>query len=179
MTEQSDEALFKAYVDGDLEAFDALFRRYAPALRRMMLKSNCSADLAADLVQQTFFQMHRARADFDPTKRVRPWLFTIGMNLLRGHFRTRGRRPESPLDLGGAHDPSEEAVGSARIESKEKADRVRGALAQLPDSQRIVIEMHWFEERPFKEIAAAIGVSLSAVKVRAHRGYKKLQELLR
>lgn len=168
-----------AYVKGEAAAFAELFHRYAPTLRRMMMNSRCSEDLAKDLVQQTFLQLHRARFDYDPSKKLRPWLFTIAMNLVRGHFRTAARRPEAPLDLDGANDPASAPVGAKRIEDEQLAEAVRQALAQLPDAQRVVIEMHWFEERSFREIAASLGASLSAVKVRAHRGYQKLKLLLR
>lgn len=144
-----------------------------------MMGSRCSEELAKDLVQQTFLQLHRARLDFDASKKLRPWLFTIAMNLVRGHFRSAARRPEAPLELDGAGDPAEAPVGAARIEDAQVAEEVRRALAQLPDSQRVVIEMHWFEDRSFREISMALGASLSAVKVRAHRGYQKLKLLLR
>ena len=55
---------------------------------------------------------------------------------------------------------------------------MRRALAALPDHQREVIELHWLGELPFPEVARAVGASLSAVKVRAHRGYKRLRDLL-
>jgi RNA polymerase sigma-70 factor (ECF subfamily) len=48
-------------------------------------------------------------------------------------------------------------------------------LATLPADQRRAIELHWIEERPFAEIAEMVGASVSAVKVRAHRGYKKMR----
>jgi RNA polymerase sigma-70 factor (ECF subfamily) len=178
MREESDEALMAAYARGEEAAFDELFRRYAAILERMFLKSRCPGDLAKDLVQQTFLQLHRARNDFDRGRPFRPWLFTIGMNLVRGHYRSRARRPEEALDLDGRSDPRQEAVGAARIEDDERTVRVRKALDQLPEAQRVVIEMHWFEERSFKEIAEKVGANLSAVKVRAHRGYRKLEQIL-
>jgi RNA polymerase sigma-70 factor (ECF subfamily) len=68
--------------------------------------------------------------------------------------------------------------GSERLERAQTAATVRAALATLPDSQREVIELHWFQEQPFDEIAEIVGASVSAVKVRAHRGYKVLKKLL-
>jgi RNA polymerase sigma-70 factor (ECF subfamily) len=52
---------------------------------------------------------------------------------------------------------------------------LRQALARLPDEQRRVIEMHWFAGLPLPEVATALSVSLSAVKVRAHRAYERLR----
>src|SRR5262245_26626274 len=101
MKEQTDEALMAAYISGDASAFAQLFERYAVVLKRTMLKNHCPEDVANDLVQQTFFQVHRARLDFDPARSFRPWLFTIAMNLLRGYFRGTSRRPQAQLELDG------------------------------------------------------------------------------
>ena len=59
-----DEALFARYVAGEDHAFETLFARYAPALTRLMRRQIRSQEEAAELVQQTFLQLHRARHDF-------------------------------------------------------------------------------------------------------------------
>ncbi len=66
-------------------------------------------------------------------------------------------------------------VEQADIVVKENAAALRKALATLSDGQREVIELHWFEGFSFPEVAQIVGASLSAVKVRAHRGYKVLK----
>jgi len=163
-----------AYVGGDRAAFDALFARYAPRLRQMLARRIARADDVSDLVQQTFLQLHRARRDFRVDAKLRPWLYTIALNLARQHFRRRGRRPETGLgeqelpERGGAGNPERSSV----------ALELRRALAELPAAQREVIELHWFEGLPFKEVAQVVGAGESAVKVRAHRGYAKLRGIL-
>lgn len=173
--ERSDEALMAAFVAGDEAAFDALFERYAARLLGMLRRSMASEDDARDLLQQTFQQLHRARRDFRPDARLRPWLYTIAMNLKREHFRRLARRPETALDLQRHGEPSIEPEVEGRFEH---GRAVRAAVASLPQSQRVVIELHWFEELSFAEIAQVLGLGLSAVKVRAHRGYARLRELL-
>ena len=82
-----------AYVGGDRSAFAVLFERYAPRLLRLMQRDLGRGEDAHDLVQQTFLQLHRARRDFRAGAKLRPWLFTIALNLKRQHFRRQGRRP--------------------------------------------------------------------------------------
>ena len=102
----SDEELMAAYVGGDRSAFAELFARYGPRLQRLMQRDMSRAEDAHDLVQQTFLQLHRARNDFRVDAKLRPWLFTIALNLKRQHFRRLGRRPESSLDAeDGAGSP--------------------------------------------------------------------------
>ncbi|MBL4848273.1 MAG: sigma-70 family RNA polymerase sigma factor [Planctomycetes bacterium] len=164
------------YQAGDTEAFQELYRRYAPRLQGLMRRSLFRQEEAADLVQQTFLHLHRARNDFRTGALLRPWLFTIALNLKRKHFRTVARRPASEL---GEIDPAGNDPGpGSPLERSEEQAAVREALAKLPAGTREVIELHWFEGLPFAEVAQTVGASLSAVKVRAHRGYKALRELL-
>jgi RNA polymerase sigma factor (sigma-70 family) len=176
----SDEELMAAYVAGDRAAFRALFERYGSPLHRMVLRRLGSEADARDVVQQTMLQMHRARNDFRAGSRLRPWLFTIAMNLVRGYYRTAGRRREQSLDdrAPDLQATSAEQPEDARL-SDEAQQRVRAALASLPEAQRIVIELHWWGECPYEEVAQIVGASVAAVRVRAHRGYEQLRRILR
>jgi RNA polymerase sigma-70 factor (ECF subfamily) len=144
------------YKRGDRVAFRELFDRYAPRLRNTMLRGLFDREVADDLVQQTFLQLHRARNDY---------------NLKRSYFRRVGRRPEAALGLEPAStegDPEE--VMAAR--------ELRAAVAELPEGQRQIVELFWFEGFSFPEIAGVIGSTHGAVKVRAHRAYKAIRSLL-
>jgi RNA polymerase sigma factor (sigma-70 family) len=172
---RSDEQLMAAYVAGDSAAFRVIFERYAPVLMRAMLRELYVREEANDLVQQTFLQLHRARADFDAGQKLKPWIFTIAMNLKREYFRRKKRRPERSLDAETTVEPAIGALGAARVEAQRTLARVLGTL---PADQREVIELHWFDGLEFPEVAQVVGASLSAVKVRAHRGYVRLRAAL-
>lgn len=167
---KSDEELMAAYVGGDQRAFDELFGRYGGMLLRIMRRQLREAE-AQELVQQTFLQLHRARLDFDGSRKLRPWLMTIAYNLKRELFRRKGRRPEAALD----HEPDDPHPPRDPLEVADERARLRAALARIPEGQREVIVLHWFEELSFPEVAEIMGLSVSAVKVRAHRGYKALR----
>lgn len=164
-----------AYVAGESAAFRVIFERYAPLLMRAMLRELYVREEANDLVQQTFLQLHRARADFDPAHKLKPWLFTIALNLKREYFRKKKRRPERSLDAESAVEPAVAALGAAQVEARRTLARV---LVNLPPDQREVIELHWFDGLEFPEVAEVVGASVSAVKVRAHRGYVRLRQAL-
>jgi RNA polymerase sigma factor (sigma-70 family) len=172
---RTDEQLMGAYVKGDTAAFRVIFERYAPLLLRAMLRELYVREEANDLVQQTFLQLHRARADFDARQKLKPWIFTIAMNLKREYFRRRRRRPERSLDTETDEEPAIGALGAAQVDARRTLGR---ALAELPADQREVIELHWFDGLEFPEVAQVVGASVSAVKVRAHRGYVRLRQAL-
>jgi RNA polymerase sigma-70 factor, ECF subfamily len=171
---KSDEELMQSYVAGDGAAFSELFKRYGPMLARMMRRQIRHEDDALELVQQTFLQLHRARLDFEAGRRLRPWLMTIAFNLKREYFRRRRRRPEAPLE----HEPPASSARGDPVVRAAEAERLRRALDTLPDGQKEVITLHWFEELSFPEVAEILGLTVSAVKVRAHRGYQALRRVL-
>jgi len=172
MLDESDEDLMEAYRAGDERAFERLFVRYAPRLSRSLRRRVRNSADSDELLQQTFLHLHRARNDFRSGTRLRPWLYTICRNLEREYFRRRMRRPEAPLLLDGRSDPQQDAYDPLHLE---RAAQVHAALAALPEAQREVIVLHWLEDLPFKEVSAIVGASVTAVKVRAHRGYERLR----
>lgn len=162
-----------AFRAGDETAFNLLFGTHAAALRGFLMRMTGSSALAADLTQVTFLSVVRGRGRFLEGSRFKPWLYAIAMNALTDYYRRskrelltpEGTLPETPYEKGMS-DP-----GMAR--------RVHAALAELPTNQREAVVLHRFGELSFEEIAAMTGVSQSAVKVRAHRGYERLRELLK
>ncbi len=174
--DDSDEALFARYCEGDHAAFLALAERYEPRLRALMRRQVRRSHDVDELVQDTFLHLHRSAADFQQGRPLRPWLITIALNTRREWVRRKMRRPEAPLELDGRSDP---AAPDARLDERRDATRqVSRALAQLSEGQRQVIELHWLGGLSMAEVARAVGASVSAVKVRAHRGYARMRALL-
>lgn len=164
-----------AYIAGDSAAFAELFTRLSPVLLRVLARQLPTQEEARDMVQQTFLQLHRSRHDFRPGAKLRPWLFTIAINLKREHFRRLKRRPESPLELEGPREPRATAAPHQRSDAQQI---LAWGMRRIPQDQAEVIALHWFEGLPFPEVAEVVGASLSAVKVRAHRGYQALRAVI-
>jgi RNA polymerase sigma factor (sigma-70 family) len=167
----TDEALMSRFIEGDRGAFEVLFQRYSQPIQGYLQRMVGSEAQAEDLTQLTFLSVLRARDRFRPGSLFRPWLYAIATNAARDQHRRK--RPEEPLEQAEAE--SEEPL--AQVDPFQRK-AVRDALARLPESQRVPIVMHRFEGLSFAEIAEAVGATETAVKVRAHRGYEKLRELL-
>jgi RNA polymerase sigma-70 factor (ECF subfamily) len=157
------------FVQGDEQAFSELYTRHAPRLQGALRRFVGSA--AGDVLQTTFLSIVRARGRYQRGAPFRPWLYTVAINAARDHLRRHHREeptetlPDAPADPVPLPDP-----GLTRT--------VEAALAQLPENQREAIVLHRFEGFSFKQIADMLGVTETAVKVRAHRGYERLRTLL-
>ncbi len=173
--QSTDEELMDAYVNGSDQAFRLLFERYAPILLRLTRRHLRSDELAEEIVQQTFFRLHGARNDFRRGSKLRPWVMTIAMNLVREHWRRKKRRKMTSLEVETQAAPEAEFMP---LEIRERSMLLHAALEKLPTSQREVVELHWFQERPYAEVATIVGTSEGAVRVRAHRAYATLKQLL-
>ena len=171
----SDEELMDAYIDGDDAAFRLLFERYGPILLRLTRRHLRNEELAEEVVQQTFFRLHGARNDFRRGSKLRPWVMTIAMNLVREHWRRTKRRKMTTLEVETQASPEADFMP---IELRQRSEILHVALEKLPSSQREVVELHWFQERPYAEVAKIVGTSEGAVRVRAHRAYATLKQLL-
>lgn len=171
----TNEALMEAYIGGDQAAFRLLFERYAPTLLRLGRRHLDSEAQAQELVQHTFMRLHGARRDFTAGSRVHPWLMTIAMNYVRDQWRARKRRPTEALTFEPSQATEADPGG---LERKERAQRLRTALETLPESHRAVIELFWFQDRNYAEIAEILGTTPGAARVRAHRAGAQLRKLL-
>jgi RNA polymerase sigma-70 factor (ECF subfamily) len=159
------------FVQGEEAAFSELFARHASrlqgALRRMV------GPAADDVLQTTFLSIVRARGRYQRGAPFRPWLYTVAVNAARDHLRRHHREEPHTTDT-----LPETAAEPAPLPDPGLSRRVEAALALLPESQREAIVLHRFEGFSFREIAELLGVTETAVKVRAHRGYERLRVLL-
>ncbi len=170
----SDDALMARFCEGDEAAFGVLYDRYAPQLEVFLGRFVRDKTLAEDLLQTTFMSFVKARGRYLPTAGVRAWLFSIAANAGRDALRRRVVRREEPLGPG-----IDDLGGEAPVQSDPgMSQAIEVALRQLPADQREAVLLHKMHDLSFPEVAAAMGTTVGAAKVRAHRGYQKLKLLL-
>ena len=166
------------YADGDAAAFEVVYGILAPVVRRCLIRWVGDVELAHDLVQETFFRVHRARARYLTGAPVGPWVITIARRLSIDALRRRGRARDRVTREGDLPEPLEAPEEPEAPAPQWLVDEVRAAIAALPESQRVVVSMHKLEGRPLAEIALELGINEGAARVRAHRGYKRLRDVL-
>ncbi len=174
----TDEELIADFVAGDQAAFAQLVERYRRELFSFLQRFINEAALADDLFQETFIQVYRSAATFDPKRRFRPWLFTIAANKARDYLRANLRRGAQSLDNLAGHDgesatfmelmESDTLSAPDRLIDMEDADTVRQIIARMPGIYREVLLLSYYNRFAYKEISNMLGIPLGTVKSRLH-----------
>ena len=184
----SDErSLVTALRRGDEVAFESVVRLYGGrmlAVARRMLRSE---DDARDAVQEAFISAFKAIADFQGDARLSTWLHRIVVNAALMRLRRQRRKPEESIDDLLPHFDESGTWADVEppcrtpfelLEQSETRAVVRECIDRLPDSYRSVLLLREIEELDTDETAAALGMSVPAVKTRLHRARQALRTLL-
>ncbi len=171
----SDEILMAAYQAGSQPAFDVLYQRHAGSVYGFLVRRLGDAALAADLYQETFLRVHRARRSYDPKRPFRAWLFSIVHNLLNDALRKQQRAPHLEADAEAVNEHTPERVAAAR----ESGRALSRGLSALPPDEATVLVLARLEGLSYDEIGAVVGRSPAAVKQLAYRALKRLRAELR
>lgn len=166
------------YARGDAAAFGVLYDLLAPRLAGCLRRRVRDPELVAEVLQGTFLQIHRARATYLAGAAVFPWAFTIARRLLASDFRKRKRAVEVDGDdaLVLAAVAPEATLPDRRAEAAEVGKAFERALAAMPESQRTAFTLLKVDGLTLAEAAEVLGVTETAVKLRAHRAYEALRE---
>jgi len=176
--EPSDESLMLDFLDGRRDAFEALVRRYRVELHQFLFRFLNSTSAADDVFQEAFIQVFQSGHTFDPSRRFRPWLFTIAANKARDwHRRHRSRSMlslDAPVGSAGADIPFVDLLSgntespTAPSERSEDATIVKALVDELPESLREIILLAYFQRLSYGQIAEALEIPLGTVKSRLH-----------
>jgi RNA polymerase sigma-70 factor (ECF subfamily) len=165
---------------GNEKAARTLLERYRRPLLGMLLRLSRDAAEAEDLFQETFLRVLRSSRHFDPSRRFRPWLFAIAINLARDRAR-RMARPTTPRisENGDLPEPAGREPLSGSENERIRCTDLQTALGELPESSRAVVLLRYFEGMDEVEIAAAVGIPRGTVKSRLHRAVRTLRDRLK
>jgi RNA polymerase sigma-70 factor (ECF subfamily) len=169
-----DGELIVRTAEGDREAFEELYRRFARPMLALALRRLHDRGRAEDATQETFAAVWRYartyRAERGPGA---PWLYTVARNTVVDHARRRfeptAEAPDTPSDDAG---PAEHA------ESEWLSWRVHRALEALPERERKLIELAYWSGLSQSEVAAALNIPLGTVKTRTRSALTRLATLL-
>ncbi len=160
---------------GDRDAFERLLLDLLPVARRQVARKVADPAMQEDIVQSAFVSVFRARHTYRGARPFAPWFHAIVRNATIDALRVRMRHAARESSLEAAPEPSVDPVlpGDDAL-----SPELARALGALPPAQREAVELIHVDGLSVAEAAERAGVSASALKVRAHRGYRALRALL-
>lgn len=177
MAEIHKDLMARVAATRDRAAFRELFEHFAPRIKAWLIKSGTDHALAEDLMQDVMMSVWRRIDLYKPEcGAASTWIFTIARNARIDRLRRASSRPYT--DIETLDMPSGEADGEENTFLIQRAELVAAALSQLPDEQRMVIELAFNQDLAQSEIAQRLGLPLGTVKSRMRLAYVKLKSSL-
>jgi RNA polymerase sigma-70 factor, ECF subfamily len=189
MDHPDDTTLLEGLRRGDDDAYELLVSRYGGrmlAVARGLMRHD---EDARDVVQSAFLSAFKGLRSFKGDCQLATWLHRIVVNAALMKLRSRRRKPEESIEpllptyLDDGHHTQDFADWAAQsdrlLEQNEMRRVVREAIASLPESHRVVLMLRDIEEMTNERVAAQLGISANAVKIRLHRARQALGTVLR
>jgi len=190
-----DEDLLVGYTQtGDRRLFEQLVAKYARELFSYLRRYLGNAEMAEDAFQQTFLQVHLKCDQYEPGRKVRPWLYTVATNQAidlqrRNHRHCKMVSLDRNCGADGADDESgaladlllASSVGdpSDDLTAREQSARMRRLVDRLPEQLRAVTDLVYYHGLKYREAADQLRIHVGTVKSRLHAAIQKLRDLYR
>lgn len=173
MFTSTDEQLIKKALAGNKKAWFSLIQRYEKSVYNYGLRMTGNPADSQDLMQDIFVSVFRNLSSYQGTGAFKSWLFRIA------HYRCvefyRRRKPNVSLDETPEIEESEQSTPEQLLQGDQSQRELHKAMQRLPVNQRAVVELKFFGQFTFDEIAVQLGVSANTVKSRLYSALEKLK----
>lgn len=160
------------------EAFGELLAQFSEPLYWQIRRMVNNHDDTDDLLQNTFMKAWQAMDDFRGDAKLSTWLHKIALNEALTHLDKLKRRPTESLD-NEEHSAIHSLEADEWIDGDEAATALREAVGSLPEKQRMVFNMKYFNEMKYDDIAEITGTTVGALKATYHIAVKKIEQFLK
>lgn len=181
----SDQALLEMYQQGNREAVSQLLERHTRRVRdyvRMMVQDN---DVADDLTQEVLIKVVKVLDEGRYTDKGRflPWVLRIAHNRVLDYFRAQKQvktvnESSAGFDILGSKNFAEPSIEDSII-SEQRAEEIRSLVEELPEEQREVVKMRYYEGLSFKDIAEHTGVSINTALGRMRYALINMRQMIK
>ena len=179
MTKAKDFELTKVAGDGNMAAFEEIYKRHHRRVYSICLRMLQNTSEAEDLTQDVFIQLYRKIGSFRGDSAFTTWLHRMTVNQVLMHFRKRTVKYEKTTEEGET--PVQMVAGTSNPERMRIVDKIAldNAIEQLPKGYKNVFVLHDVEGFEHEEVARILGCSVGTSKSQLHKARLKLQKLLK
>ena len=171
----TEKILFHQIRNGDEQAFTIFYNKYRVKIYRFIYFKVSSEEKAEDLTNDTFTKVFRYLQSGEEIENFQAFLYKTARNLVIDFYRTR----KEEVSLENAKEIEADIDASKEVDDKMKIETINKYLSGLSPEYIKVVQLHFFDELSFKEIAEITGDSEGSVRMRAHRGMSKLKKQLK
>ena len=179
LKELTDAELLARYTAGEEAAFREIVDRYRNALYAFLGKFLNRHDLVEDVFQETFLQLFSSRENFDTSRPLRPWLFTIAANKAKDALRKWRRTSAVPIgSMTDSEDlsfddmlntiTSDPTTPYEELDKNETALRISQIITSMPDNLREILLLSYYQRFSYKQMAEILSIPIGTVKSRLH-----------
>ncbi len=175
-----DELLLRRAQQGDAQAFEQLMTPLEGRVYRTCVHVLGPGEDAKDCAQEVLLKAYRTLKDFRGDSALSTWLHRLCVTTCLDEVRRRKRRAAESLDTlkeSGYDPPARESGPYAALEKKERMEQLRGAIAALPEDQRLAFVLVVLEELPYEEAARRLDTAVGTVKSRVNRAREKIMKI--
>jgi RNA polymerase sigma factor (sigma-70 family) len=179
MPEKTDEVLIKRFQEGDVTAFNELVRRYQERvywIARRLVGDHADAD---DVAQEVFIKTYDSLRGFRSESTFYTWVYRVTVNASLNLLRRKKVRAFVRFDEIITPLLSDEPKPDEHLESKEQKTRIDEAIARLPNRQRTVFVLRYYENLPYDEIAKLLKRSVGGMKANYFQAVQKISRYLK
>jgi RNA polymerase sigma factor (sigma-70 family) len=175
---QTDEQLARDVQRGITSSMNTLIERhYALLMGYLYRMSGGQRTLAEDMAQETFLHALRSIQQYQYPRPFKAWLYAIATNLARNHYKRADTRYTDSADEDFEL-VADESLPEDSAQANDEARTVALALAALPDHQREVVVLYYYQELALAEIADALNIPIGTVKSRLSIGLRRLRTIM-
>jgi len=185
--EQDDTILVRDFKNGDIDAYNAIVKKYGSRLYAVIYRMTREHKITDDLLQETFIKLYYSIGTFKDGFPFYPWIYRIAVNLTLNYLKKHNRDPKVSIEGDEMQVDSDSPLSAIPVDDSnpEKAyvnqelfNQVNSAMQELSPPMRAVFALRIFDGRTYSEIAQILKCNLGTVMSRLNRAREKMKHLL-
>lgn len=175
----TDNELIDSFKNGNKNAFNFIVRRYQKKVYWIIRKMVLDHDDADDITQEVFLKLHRSLCDFRGESKFFTYIYKIAVNFSINHINKHKKINMRKSDIDNSNIRSTDKSADEEMNSKQRTLILEEAIRSLPEQQRAVFNMRYYDNLTYDEISEILNKSVGGMKANYFHAIKKLEKFLK